>query len=46
LIDRFGTEHWPTFNVADSAIVVGAGLLLLDTMRSRGAPAAEAEGRR
>jgi signal peptidase II len=26
--------HWPTFNVADSAIVVGAGLLILDALRS------------
>jgi signal peptidase II len=25
--------HWPAFNVADSAIVVGAGLLLLDSLR-------------
>jgi signal peptidase II len=27
---HIGTAHWPTFNVADSAIVVGAALLLLD----------------
>ena len=33
LVDRFGTAHWPTFNVADSAIVVGAGLLLVDALR-------------
>jgi signal peptidase II len=26
--------HWPTFNVADSAITVGIGLLLLDTIRN------------
>jgi len=26
----YGSWHWPTFNVADSAITVGAGLLLLD----------------
>jgi signal peptidase II len=26
----YKTWHWPTFNVADSAITVGAGLLLLD----------------
>lgn len=28
--------HWPAFNVADSAIVVGAGLLLMDMMMTRG----------
>jgi signal peptidase II len=25
--------HWPAFNVADSALVVGSGLLLLDMLR-------------
>jgi signal peptidase II len=30
--------HWPAFNVADSAIVVGAGLLVLDSLRA-GRPA-------
>lgn len=39
LIDRFGTAHWPTFNVADSAIVVGAFLLLLDIVRPERRPA-------
>ncbi len=33
LVKTFGTAHWPTFNVADSAIVVGAGLLILDMFR-------------
>lgn len=29
--------HWPAFNIADSAIVVGVGLLLIDSLfRSRG----------
>ncbi len=30
-----GPYVWPAFNVADSAICVGAGLLILDTLRSR-----------
>jgi signal peptidase II len=25
-----GDYHWPTFNVADASICVGAGLLILD----------------
>lgn len=33
LVRTFGTAHWPTFNIADSCIVVGAGLLILDTFR-------------
>lgn len=41
LVRTFGTAHWPTFNIADSCIVVGAGLLILDTFRPqpREAPA-------
>lgn len=31
-VARFGTAHWPTFNLADSAIVVGACLLLLSIL--------------
>jgi signal peptidase II len=33
--------HWPDFNVADSCIVIGACLLLLDSIRPRKSPAAE-----
>ena len=27
-----GRWHWPAFNIADSAIVIGVGLLLLDSL--------------
>lgn len=30
-----GSFHWPTFNVADSAIVVGSALLLLDMLKPK-----------
>ena len=40
--ERFGTVHWPTFNIADSAIVVGALLLVLDIVRPERGPAGEA----
>ena len=26
--------HWPTFNVADSAITIGIALLLIDTVKN------------
>lgn len=29
LVERFGTAEWPTYNVADSALVVGVGLFLV-----------------
>src|SRR5213593_1515261 len=28
------TFHWPTFNIADSAITIGIAMLLLDTIRN------------
>ena len=37
----FRSYHWYTFNVADSAISVGIGLMLLDLLRERRRPAAE-----
>ena len=30
-----GKYHWPTFNIADSAITVGAALFLIDTFYDR-----------
>lgn len=32
---QFGSWHYPTFNVADMAICIGAGLLILDMFFSR-----------
>lgn len=32
---QFGSWHYPTFNVADAAICVGAGLLMLDLVLSK-----------
>ena len=32
---QFGNWHYPTFNVADAAICVGAGLLVIDMMLSK-----------
>jgi signal peptidase II len=32
---QFGSWHYPTFNVADAAICVGAGLLILDVFLSK-----------
>jgi signal peptidase II len=31
----YGTWHWPTFNIADSAITLGAVLLILDALLGR-----------
>lgn len=32
---QFGSWHYPTFNVADMAIVIGAGLLIIDIFLSK-----------
>ena len=34
-----GALHWPAFNVADSAIVIGSGLLLVSLLRPKHQPA-------
>lgn len=33
LYKLLGTNHWPAFNVADVAIVVGVGLMMIDMIR-------------
>ncbi|MFB3825980.1 MAG: signal peptidase II [Bryobacteraceae bacterium] len=30
-----GSYHWPTFNVADSAIVIGSGLLVIEMLKPK-----------
>ena len=30
----YGSYHWPAFNIADSAIFVGAGLMIIDAFKS------------
>ncbi len=43
----FGTYHWHTFNVADSAITIGIGLMILGAFRhppDGGTPGDEAAG--
>jgi len=32
---QFGNWHYPTFNIADMAICIGAGLIILDTFLSK-----------
>ena len=39
-----GRHHWPAFNVADSAICVGIGLLFLDMRKKPEAATAVSEG--
>jgi signal peptidase II len=36
---QFGSWHYPTFNVADAAICVGAGLMIIDLFLSKKKPA-------
>ena len=34
LLFYYGQYHWPAFNLADSGITVGVGLMILDLLRS------------
>jgi signal peptidase II len=42
---QFGSWHYPTFNVADMSIVIGAGLLIIDMFLSKRRREAQAETR-
>ena len=39
LLFHAGGYYWPAFNLADSAITLGAALVILDGFRSKPAPA-------
>lgn len=39
LLFNIGRYEWPAFNVADSAICIGAALLVWEILRSQGSPA-------
>ena len=39
---QFGSWHYPTFNVADMSIVIGAGLLIIDMFLSKRSQKSEA----
>lgn len=39
LVQTFRSSHWPTFNIADACIVVGAGLVIFRTFKSPPKPA-------
>ena len=41
VIDWIHLSHWPTFNVADSCVVVGVGLLALNGYRAQGSHSAQ-----
>jgi signal peptidase II len=45
LLVYIGSYQWPAFNVADSAIVLGAGLLVFEILFAK-APATENSGSR
>ena len=38
---RLGSYHWPAFNVADSAITIGAALVVLELLFARRHPTAQ-----
>jgi signal peptidase II len=40
----YGSYHWPTFNLADSAITIGIGLFLIETLIRESDVAASAPG--
>jgi signal peptidase II len=43
---QFGSWHYPTFNVADASICIGAGLLILDLFLSKRSQKLEARSQK
>ncbi len=41
IVVHYQQYYWPAFNIADSAICVGAGMLIIDAFRSNHQPAAQ-----
>ncbi|HKR10451.1 MAG TPA: signal peptidase II [Pyrinomonadaceae bacterium] len=39
IVMHAGDYHWPTFNIADASICIGAGLLMIDLFRGNKKPA-------
>ena len=44
LLFYYGQYHWPAFNLADSGITVGVGMMIVDLMRSPAETVSKREG--
>ena len=44
LLFYYGQYHWPAFNLADSGITVGVGMMIVDLLRSPPETASKGKG--